>query len=223
MSQTAPAGPLSFDAGGRPPLAGWAGMVERLTEVVTCLDRLLDPTRSAAGATTERPAASPGYRASRLYPAAPSGRLVTAVGDPSDPDGQPPRTGAQVRREFEADLAQIAKDSAPTPRLHVFSAAMPRSPAATHPVCFTPTMCPVYRAPTTTAKRLRNRTGAAHTTGEKGLTRRILQRTGAWELLPHPSTLAETAAALAHMPRQTCAKNNSGRASWTLQTTRPLG
>ena len=37
------------------------------------------------------------------------------------------------------------------------------------------------------------------TTGQKGLTRRILQRAGAWELLPHPSTLNDTTTALAHI------------------------
>ena len=30
------------------------------------------------------------------------------------------------------------------------------------------------------------------TTGQKGLTLRIIQRQGAWELLPHPDTLHET-------------------------------
>ena len=34
------------------------------------------------------------------------------------------------------------------------------------------------------------------TTGQKGATRRWLQRSGAWELIPHPNSFAETATAL---------------------------
>ena len=37
------------------------------------------------------------------------------------------------------------------------------------------------------------------TTGQKGLTRRILQREGAWELLPHPLALQDTIQALSHI------------------------
>ena len=62
-------------------------------------------------------------------------------------------------------------------------------------------MCPVCRGTNNDREsefRNLNRR-LLRTTGQKGLTRRILQRTGAWELLPHPSTLAETAAALAHI------------------------
>jgi hypothetical protein len=40
------------------------------------------------------------------------------------------------------------------------------------------------------------------TTGQKGLTRRILQREGAWELLPHPLALQDTIQALSHIPPQ---------------------
>jgi hypothetical protein len=40
------------------------------------------------------------------------------------------------------------------------------------------------------------------TTGQKGLTQRTLQRQGAWELLPRPSTEAELLDALPHTPRE---------------------
>ena len=38
-----------------------------------------------------------------------------------------------------------------------------------------------------------------HTTGQKGLVWRIIQRGGAWELLPHPDTLHETTQAVSHV------------------------
>ena len=38
------------------------------------------------------------------------------------------------------------------------------------------------------------------TTGQKGLSHRILQRTGAWELIPHPTSLQATIKAVSHVP-----------------------
>ena len=37
------------------------------------------------------------------------------------------------------------------------------------------------------------------TTGQKGLTKRILQREGAWELIPRPHTVVEIEQALSHV------------------------
>jgi len=187
----------------RPPF-GLAGleMVERLTEVVTCLDRLLDHQPEArlaqlrSGLQQALATVQADYTLLRQ-----AGDWLQQLATLLDPDGQPPRTGAQVRREFEAYLAQIAKDSAPTPRLHAFSAAIAKVSRSYAPGLFYTYDVP--RLPRTNNDReseFRNlNRRLLRTTGQKGLTRRILQRTGAWELLPHPSTLAETAAALAHI------------------------
>ena len=110
----------------RPPF-GLAGleMVERLTEVVTCLDRLLDHQPEArlaqlrSGLQQALATVQADYTLLRE-----AGDWLQQLVTLRDPDGQPPRTGAQVRREFEAYLAQIAKDRAPTPRLYAFSAAI---------------------------------------------------------------------------------------------------
>jgi len=40
------------------------------------------------------------------------------------------------------------------------------------------------------------------TTGQKGLIRRIIQRSGAWELLHHPASLQETILAFNHVAPQ---------------------
>jgi len=118
-----------------------------------------------------------------------------------DPDGQPQRTGAQVRREFEAYLAQIEKDSAPTPRLRAFSAAIAKVSRSYAPGLFYTYDVPgLPRTNNDRESEFRNlNRRLLRTTGQKGLTRRILQRAGAWELLPHPSTLAATVAALARV------------------------
>jgi hypothetical protein len=44
------------------------------------------------------------------------------------------------------------------------------------------------------------------TTGQKGLTQRMLQRQGAWELLPHPSTEAQVLDAVCQIPPEALAQ-----------------
>jgi hypothetical protein len=44
------------------------------------------------------------------------------------------------------------------------------------------------------------------TTGQKGLTQRMLQRQGAWELLPHPPTETQLLGALCHTPPEELAQ-----------------
>ncbi len=118
-----------------------------------------------------------------------------------EPEGQPYRSGAQVRREFEAYLAQIEQESAPTPRLGEFSAAIVKVSRSYAPGLFYTYDVPgLPRTNNDRESEFRNlNRRLLRTTGQKGLTRRILQRAGAWELLPHPSTLADTVAALARV------------------------
>jgi hypothetical protein len=118
-----------------------------------------------------------------------------------DPDANPQRTGAQVRSEFEAYLAQIAKDSAASPRLREFSVAIVKVSHSYAPgLFFTYDVPGLPRTNNDRESEFRNlNRRLLRTTGQKGLTRRLVQRTGAWELVPHPRTLADTAAALAHV------------------------
>ena len=98
----------------RPPF-GLAGleMVERLTEVVTCLDQLLEHqpearlTHLRSGLQQALATVQADYTLLRQV-----GDWVEQLAALLDPDGKPPRTAAQVRTEFEAFLAQIDHDSA---------------------------------------------------------------------------------------------------------------
>jgi hypothetical protein len=187
----------------RPPF-GLAGleMVERLSEVVTCLDRLLDHEPEArlaqlrSGLQQALADVQADYTLLRQ-----AGNWLQQLAALLDPDGKPQRTGAQVRSAFEAYLTQIEKDSAATPRLHAFSAAIAKVSRSYAPGLFHTYDLPgLPRTNNDRESEFRNlNRRLLRTTGQKGLTRRILQRAGAWELLPHPNTLAATAAALAHI------------------------
>jgi hypothetical protein len=187
----------------RPPF-GLAGleMVERLTEVVTCLDHLLDHQPEArlaqlrSGLQQALATVQADYALLRQ-----AGDWLQQLAALLDPDGKPQRTGVQVRGEFEAYLAQIEKDSAGAPRLREFSAAIAKVSRSYAPGLFHTYDLPgLPRTNNDRESEFRNlNRRLLRTTGQKGLTRRILQRAGAWELLPHPSTLADTAAALARV------------------------
>ena len=187
----------------RPPF-GLAGleMYERLTEVVTCLDHLLEHQPEARLAQLRRGLQQALADVQADY------TLLRQAGDwlqqlaaLLDPDGQPQRTGAQVRGEFEAYLAQIEHASAGAPRLHEFSAAIAKVSRSYAPGLFHTYDVPgLPRTNNDRESEFRNlNRRLLRTTGQKGLTRRILQRSGAWELLPHPSTLADTTAAFARI------------------------
>jgi hypothetical protein len=187
----------------RPPF-GLAGleMYERLTEVVICLDRLLDQQPEArlaqlrSGLQQALATVQADYTLLRQ-----AGDWLQQLAALLDPAGKPSRTGAQVRGEFEAYLAQIEQDSADTPRLHEFSAAIAKVSRSYAAGLFHTYDVPgLPRTNNDRESEFRNlNRRLLRTTGQKGLTRRILQRAGAWELLPHLSTLADTAAALARV------------------------
>jgi hypothetical protein len=187
----------------RPPF-GLAGleMYERLTEVVTGLERLLAQqpegrlAQLRSGLQQALATVQADYTLLRQ-----AGDWLQQLATLLDPAGKPARTGAQVRSEFEAYLAQIEQDSAGVPRLHEFSAAIAKVSRSYAPGLFHTYDVPgLPRTNNDRESEFRNlNRRLLRTTGQKGLTRRILQRAGAWELLPHPSTLADTTAALAHV------------------------
>jgi len=187
----------------RPPF-GLAGleMYERLTEVVVCLDRLLEHQAEARLAqlrcSLQQALATVQADYTLLRQA---GDWLRQLADILDPAGQPQRTGTEVRSQFEAYLAQIARESSGTPRLHEFSAAIAKVSHSYAPGLFYTYDVPgLPRTNNDRESEFRNlNRRLLRTTGQKGLTRRILQRTGAWELLPHPKTLADTVAALVHV------------------------
>jgi hypothetical protein len=187
----------------RPPF-GLAGleMYERLTEVVTCLDGLLAHQPEArlaqlrSGLQQALATAQADYTLLRQ-----AGDWLQQLAAILEPAGKPHRSGAQVRSEFEAYLAQIEQESAPTPRLGEFSAAIVKVSRSYAPGLFYTYDVPgLPRTNNDRESEFRNlNRRLLRTTGQKGLTRRIVQRAGAWELLPHPSTFADTVAALARV------------------------
>jgi hypothetical protein len=185
----------------RPPF-GLAGleMYERLTEVVTCLDCVLDHQPEArlaqlrSGLQQALATVQADYALLRQ-----AGDWLQQLAALLEPDGQAPRTGAAVRSQFEAFLAQIEHTSTDTPHLREFSAAIAKVSRSYAPGLFYTYDVPgLPRTNNDRESEFRNlNRRLLRTTGQKGLTRRIIQRTGAWELLPHPNTLADTVAALA--------------------------
>ena len=100
-------------------------------------------------------------------------------------------------------LDDIEKQSVASPRLQHFAAAMLKVSASYAPGLFHTYDLPDL--PRTNNEResefrdLKRR--LIRTTGQKGAVTRLLLREGAWELIPGPSSLAETAAAIASVKR----------------------
>ena len=162
----------------RPPF-GLAGleMVERLSEVVPRLDHLLEHPPEArlaqlrSGLQQALADVQADYTLLRQ-----AGDWLQQVAALLDPAGQPQRTGAQVRGEFAAYLAQIEHDSAGYPRLREFSAAIAKVSRS-----YAPGLSHTYDVPglprtnNDRASEFRNlNRRLLRTTGQKGLTRRIL-------------------------------------------------
>jgi hypothetical protein len=188
---------------GRPPfrLAG-IEMFERLTEVKTCLDTLLchrmdlrllqlcqglhDALLSVQGDYTElRQAAD----------------WLEHIADLLDPEGKPDRSGDQVRRELLSYLDDIDQQSQDSLRLHRFynkihQTTLNYSPGLFH--CYDIPGLPRTNNDRESDFRDLNRR-LLSTTGQKGLVKRIIQREGAWELIPRPDSLRDTISALSHV------------------------
>ena len=188
---------------GRPPfrLAG-IEMFERLTEVKTCLDTLLrhridlrllelrhglhDALLSVQGDYTElRQAAN----------------WLEHIADLLDPEGKPDRSGDQVQRELLSYLDDIDQESQDSPRLRrlcnkIQQTTLNYTPGLFH--CYDIPGLPRTNNDRESEFRDLNRR-LLSTTGQKGLVKRIIQREGAWELIPRPDSLRDTVSALSHV------------------------
>jgi hypothetical protein len=188
---------------GRPPfrLAG-IEMFERLTEVKTCLDTLLrhrmdlrllelrqglhDALLSVQSDYTE------------LRQAA---HWLEHIADLLDPEGKPDRSGAQVQRELLSYLDDIDRESQDSPRLRRFCSKIQQTtlnytPGLFH--CYDLSGLPRTNNDRESEFRDLNRR-LLSTTGQKGLVKRLIQREGAWELIPRPDSLRDMVSALSHV------------------------
>jgi hypothetical protein len=188
---------------GRPPfrLAG-IEMFARLTEVRACVDtllahrtdpRLLELRRGLLHALTS---AQHDYSELRL-----AADWLESIADLLDPEGKPTRSGAQVRQDLFSFLDDIDQESQDSPRLQRLATQIRKTTSTYAPGLF---HCyDIEGLPRTNNEResefrdLNRR--LLSTTGQRGLTKRILQREGAWELIPRPASLRDSIYALSHV------------------------
>lgn len=189
---------------GRPPfrLAG-IEMFERLQEVKECLARLVarhpDPilTQLHLGLQTTLQTYQPIY--TTLRQAANWLGQIAALLDPQD---KPQHTAAQVEQALTNYLAHIETESQANPTLKRFFHTIQKTTHSYAPGLFhcydDPDLPRTNNDRESEFRDLYRR--LLRTTGQKGLTKRILQRQGAWELLPAPTSLLETIHALSQVP-----------------------
>lgn len=188
---------------GRPPfcLAG-IEMFERLTEVKDCLERLIahhshpQLEQLYQGLCTALQQVQPVYQ--RLHQVA---GWLTQIADLLDPQGKPLRSSEQVQEDLLNYMVKIETISNQQPELQPFFQTILKTTISYAPGLF---HCyDIPGSPRTNNDResdfrdLNRR--LLRTTGQKGLTRHIIQRTGAWELLHRPDTLQNTILAFSHI------------------------
>jgi len=191
---------------GRPPfcLAG-IEMFERLTEVKDCLERLsahhTHPplVQLQQGLLAALQIAQTDYTLLRQ-----AADWLAHIADLLDPTGKPPRTAAQVQQDLFAYLEQIKIISKSNPDLQPFFRTIQKTTLSYAPGLFhcydMPGLPRTNNARESDFRDLNRR--LLRTTGQKGLIRRIIQRSGAWELLHRPASLQDTILAFNHVAPQ---------------------
>ncbi len=190
----------------RPPfrLAG-IEMVEQLQQVVQCLNQLLrdhpEPRlhQLRAGLQQAHQTVRADYRDLRQ-----AADWLHQIAETLDPAVNPPRTGQEVETEWQAVLATIQTESETQLRLKSYAETI-----RTVSTSYAPGLFHTYDVedlPRTNNAResefrdLQRRLLA--TTGQRGATKRWIQRSGAWELIPGPCTLRETIQTLTRVTPQ---------------------
>jgi hypothetical protein len=123
------------------------------------------------------------------------------IADLLDPEGKPLRSGDQVRQELFALLDQIQNTRTLDPFLRASFDSIQKTTLNYAPGLFhcydLPGLPRTNNDRESEFRDLYRR--LLRTTGQSGLTRRIIQREGAWELLPRPETLQVTIHALSQI------------------------
>jgi hypothetical protein len=180
----------------RPPfrLAGLE-MVARLTEVAHCLEHLIAHQATPPLLTLYQ----------RLQPILHSVQAsytllneaaawLKQIADLLEPDGKPHRSGDQVRQELFAFLQEIQVTHTPDPFLRrtanaILKTTLRYAPGLFH--CYDiPDLPRTNNDRESEFRDLHRR--LLRTTSQKGLSRRIIQREGAWELIPRLDSLQAT-------------------------------
>lgn len=187
-------------------------MFERLSEVEACLDRLIRhraemrllKLRQGLHAALQ----SVHTEDTDLRQAA---DWLDHIADLLDPEGKPHRTGAEVQIELFDYLDSIRQDSQLSPRLSRFchkirKTSLNYSSGLFH--CYNVLNLPRTNNDRESEFRDLNRR-LLSTTGQKGLVKRIIQRIGAWELIPRLGSFRDTLWALSHVDRMSSSKNDN--------------
>jgi superfamily I DNA and/or RNA helicase len=188
---------------GRPPfrLAG-IEMFERLTEVETCLETLIQYSAEPQliqlhkGLHTALQSVQSDYTALRQ-----AADWLEHISDILDSEHQPVRSGEEVRQELWAYLVEIEQESQDISGLHnlyqkIQNTTLNYAPGLFH--CYDVPSLPRTNNDRESEFRDLNRR-LLRTTGQKGLVRRMILRQGAWELIPHPDSLRDTVIALSRV------------------------
>ncbi len=191
---------------GNPPLrlAGLE-MYARLKEVEQCMQRLMSHQTTPQllalqqGLHTSLNSVQATYDLIRE-----AGDWLEQISDLLDPEGKPLRSGHQVRQELFALLDQIQSTRTLDPFLRssfdsIQKTTLNYAPGLFH--CYDlPGLPRTNNDRESEFRDLYRR--LLRTTGQRGLTRRIIQREGAWELLPRPKTLQITIQALSQIAHE---------------------
>ena len=190
----------------RPPfrLAG-IEMVEQLQQVVRCLNQLLryqpEPRLQElrTGLQQALKTVRTDYRELRQ-----AANWLHRIAETLDSTGQPVRTGQQVQAEWQAVLKTIQSESETQPRLKGYAETICTVSASYAPGLFhTYDVADLPRTNNARESEFRDlQRRLLATTGQRGATKRWIQRSGAWELIPGPSTLRETVQGLTQVAPQ---------------------
>ena len=191
---------------GRPPfcLAG-IEMFERLTEVKDFLERLSahhehpQLVQLQQGLLAALQIVQTNYTLLRQV-----ADWLAHIADLFDPTGKSSRSATQVQQTLFAYLEQIQIISKSKPGLQPFFRTIQKTTISYAPGlfhCYDMPDLPRTNNDRESDFRDLNRR-LLRTTGQKGLTRRILQRSGAWELLHRPASLQDTILAFNHVAPQ---------------------
>lgn len=190
----------------RPPfrLAGLE-MVAHLTDVEHCLEHLI-AHRPTSTLLTLHQRLQPILRSIQasyqlLREAATWLQQIAAF---LEPEGKPRRTGPQVQQELFAFLQELQQTHTPDPFLRKTLTSIQKTTLRFAPGLFhcydIPDLPRTNHDRESQFRDLYRR--LVRTTGQKGLSRRIIQRQGAWELIPHPNSLPATLQAISHVSPQ---------------------
>lgn len=188
---------------GRPPfrLAG-VEMYERLNELGDTLSMMLEASHD-----TRLNALHVGISAALQGVTGTYGGIRQAadwlfkISEILETEGKAERTGEQVRKELLAYLDSIVRQSAENLVLSTLAGRIKKTTDSYAPGLFH--TYDVADLPRTNNEResehRRIMSRLLKTTGQKGTVRRMIQRSGAWEAIPHPDMLSQTIESLANI------------------------